>query len=304
MTFEGGGAAQTRHIAFASDKPVAVEFSQKLTTPGAQKLTLAVSKVPGEATDENNHVERWVKVLEQKIRIAIYAGTAGWDYQYVRNALARAPWADLKDGILSDATARFPLTPDEILKQDVVLLFAVAVGSLDTAQWDAVNRLVTQRDGSVILVAGDTHLPGEYAAGPLTSSLLPYPGANPPAWQMWPGERPSFHLMPAPGAATLDALKLSDDDESTERRWQQLPAFFRFLPISPLKPNTKALLIEGDSGSPVLTESRLGAGRIFFFGANETWRWRYKAGEKDQDRFWLQLIRYAAEEPYAVHQGH
>jgi hypothetical protein len=303
VTFDAGGEKQARHVVFADEKPVTVEFTEKLTTPGPRKISLVVSKVPGEATDENNHVERWIKVLQQKIKVAAYAGTAGWDYQYVRNALTRTPWAELKDGILPDADAKLSLTPDELLKQDVVLLFDVAVGSLDTAQWDAVNRLVTERGGSVILAAGDAHLPSEYAAGALTSSLLPYAGGNPPAWRTWPGERPAFHLTPAPGAMKLDALRLGDSAESPERRWQQLPAFFRFLPVSPLKPNTKPLLVESESGLPVLTESRLGAGRVLFLGANETWRWRYKAGETEQDRFWLQLIRYAAEQPYAIQQG-
>jgi hypothetical protein len=297
------GTKQTRHIALTGDKAVTVEFTQKLATAGVSKISLDVAKVPGETTDENNHVQRWVKVLQDKIKIAAYAGSAGWDFQYVRNALSRSPWAELKDDVLPNADARCPLTSDEILKQDVILLFDVASGSLDTSQWDAVNRLVTDRGGSVILVAGDAHLPGEYSSTPLTSALLPYPSNNLPVWHTWPGERPAFHFTPAPGAQILDALKFDDDAESPQRRWQQLPPFFHFLPIAPLKPNTKALLLESDSSSPVLTESRLGAGRVFFFGANETWRWRYKNGEKDQDRFWMQLIRYAAEAPYAATTG-
>ncbi len=94
----------------------------------------------------------------------------------------------------------------------------------------------------------------------------------------------------------LDAFKLTDDDESASHRWQELPPILRFLPIFPLKQNARPLLVEMDSAQPMLTESQLEIGRCFFFGANETWRW----GEKDADRFWLQLIRYAAEEPYSV----
>ena len=56
------------------------------------------------------------------------------------------------------------------------------------------------------------------------------------------------------------------------------------------KPAIRPLLVERDLGLPVLSESRIGAGRAFFFGANETWRWRQNVGERDQDRFWSQLI--------------
>src|SRR5262249_28090770 len=48
---------------------------------------------------------------------------------------------------------------------------------------------------------------------------------------------------------------------------------------------------------------RHGAGRAFLMGADETWRWRFKNGEDDQERVWLQLVRYAAEEPYAAHEN-
>jgi hypothetical protein len=48
---------------------------------------------------------------------------------------------------------------------------------------------------------------------------------------------------------------------------------------------------------------RLGLGRAFFVGFDESWRWRYQVGERDQDRFWLQLVRYAAEEPYQATAG-
>ena len=65
----------------------------------------------------------------------------------------------------------------------------------------------------------------------------------------------------------------------------------------------EVLLLERDSKSAVLTDSRVGSGRVMFFGADETWRWRAKIGERDQDRFWLQLLRYAVEEPYALHDG-
>jgi phage tail protein X len=54
------------------------------------------------------------------------------------------------------------------------------------------------------------------------------------------------------------------------------------------------MLVERESNSPVLVEQRLGAGRTILCGIDQTWRWRLRVGETDQDRFWLQLVRYAA----------
>jgi hypothetical protein len=86
------------------------------------------------------------------------------------------------------------------------------------------------------------------------------------------------------------------------RQWDVLSGAFRIIPVPEIsrRRETRALLVEADSRLPVLTESVPGNGRVLFFGMNETWRWRFKEGGRDFDRFWLQLIRYAAGEPYAA----
>ena len=285
------------------------EFRLRLDRPGAQRITLAVKPVTGEATAENNSVSRWVKVLSQKVKVAAFAGSPTWDFQYLRNALSRSGWVELQAGVLRPGeAARLPLTPQQILDQDVLVFSDVPAAALDQAQWDAVYRLVAERGGSAVLVAGESHLPAEYSQRLVTANLLPYPPEQAPTWRLWPGEQPLFRLAPDPGAADKPFLRLSDDeagggagdDRAGLERWQALPGFYRFLPIGRLKATATPLLIEIASGAPVLTETRVGAGRSFLFGANETWRWRLKAGERDQDRFWLGLVRHAAGEPYAV----
>jgi hypothetical protein len=93
--------------------------------------------------------------------------------------------------------------------------------------------------------------------------------------------------------------------EGDRRRWQELPGVFRFLqiPDKNIYTDVQRLLLESDSRDVVLTERRLGAGRVLFLGLNETWRWRLKAGDHEADQFWRQLIRHAAGEPYAASTG-
>jgi hypothetical protein len=292
--------APTSRPALLLDRPVTVEFPVKFDAPGVHRLTAGIPAAPEAATDENKHLQRWVKVFSDKVHVGLYAGSAGWDFQYVRNALTRTSWVDLTSGLFSNGSARLNLSPDEILKLDLLVLFDVPVSALSDQQWDAVNRLVNERGGSVIFVAGDEHLPGEYAGQELASSLLPYPVGQRPVWRVWPGSDPGFYLEPAAGAMQSDALKLIDTGPVADR-WGVLPAMFRYLYIPNIKPNFSPLLVERDSGAPVLLEGRIGAGRSFFLGTTETWRWRYKVGETDQDRFWLQLIRHAADAPYAAH---
>lgn len=297
-----GGVPTTRPAALADD-PVSVEFPVKFEDPGVHRLLASVPSPPDAPTDQNKSMVRWVKVMADKVNIGIYAGAAGWDFQYVLNALSRTPWANLSKGILSSPDARLDLTPEKILQQDLLILFDVPVGALSAQQWQAVQTLVNDRGGRVILVAGDAHLPREYSQDPLTAALLPWTGGATPLWRDWPGREAGFHAQPARGASELDALRLRDGGADPVDDWAQLPAFYRFLSLPPLKPAARALLVERDSGAPLLVENRVGLGRTYFLAMDETWRWRLKVGERYQDRFWLQLVRYAADAPYAAHSG-
>jgi hypothetical protein len=303
VSVSGEGIDQSQRLTLTEETLIPVEFTIKLDHVPVQDLTIAASVVPGEITQENNQVSRRIKVISEKLNVATYSGSPSWDFQYLRNALSRIPWVNLEEAILPSEAVKPALTSAQILNQDVIVLHDLAAASLSGEQWSAVHRLVTERGGSLILVAGDGHLPAEYGQNEILASFLPYRGGLKPVWRVWPGQAPAFQIVPAPGTEAIDALRLSDDPVEGRQRWHVLPPWFRYLAIAELKPNTTPLLIERDSGAPVLTEARLGLGHVYFFGGNETWRWRYKVGETLQDRFWLQLLRYAAGEPYAVTSG-
>jgi len=74
-----------------------------------------------------------------------------------------------------------------------------------------VYRLVSERGGSVVLLAGPAHLPTEYGAHFVASSLLPYPTELSPTWRVWPGEEPMFRLVPDLEAVNEPVLRLGGD---------------------------------------------------------------------------------------------
>ena len=300
---------QVRSVDLKPAVPAIAEFPLELKPEqaGALKLTLSIGKVNGEVTDENNSVERWMKVMPQRIRVAVWSGAPTWDDQELCALLARRGEIALSRQLVGGAGSPLPMSPEEILRQDVIVLCDVPVAALSARQWDAVERLVVQRGGSVIMEVGE-HLPAEYSSTLPTSSLLPFAPPLTPRFRVWPGEQPAFRLVPNPDAGALDVLRLSNDPLIAWQRWQELPPVYRFLELpnmreQKLRPLTRALLVEADSGAPVLLERPIGAGRSFLLCTNETWRWRLKVGGRDQDRFWRQLIQYAAQPPYFASNG-
>jgi hypothetical protein len=277
------------------------EFQLKVDRPGTQEIQISVKPLDGEATTQNNAITRRLKVMQGKLAVMLLGSEPSWDYQYVRNALTRTRWAKLTDVLLDDPKAQLDVDGERILQQNVIVLHGLRAAALTSQQVDALHRAVTQRGACVILVAGDLDVLDGYARNVLLGELLPYRPGERPAWRDWPGDRPAFHVVPARGDESLDALRLADDLQDSMARWNNLPAIYHYLALPQLKPNViRSLLVEKDSQLPVLLESRLGNGRVLFFGVRESWRWRMRVAERDQDRFWLQTVRYGGEEPYAL----
>ena len=297
------GQEQIRRVAIREGKPATADFNLKLTRAGAQPIRLWFEKVEGEVTDANNHIEHWLKVVPQRMKVLLVAGLPEWDFQFVRSALSRSAEIDLSDRVINPGAPKLDIPARQIQQQDVIVLFDVPIKALDAGQWDAVEQLAEREGGSVILAAGGVHLPAEYnkSAPIAVSHLLPYDVvAFAPAWRVWPGESPEFHFTPTNQGRRLTALASEEADGGS---WEQLPGCYRFVQLPDRhgegwRRNVRPLLVESESGLPVLTEMRLGAGRTFFLGLDETWRWRLKQGDAQLDHFWRELIAYAADQPY------
>lgn len=303
VKLEAGGQSQEKTITFAEPSAV-VEFPLKFDAAAAHSVIVSAAPQDGEVTIANNTVRRWVVATADRAAVALVGASASWDFQYLRAALARAPWASAQAEVLDAPGARWSMAPSDVAQQSVVVLSDVRADHLTPRQWEALYQFVADRGGSVIFIAGRNTSSPQFIDSPLLTDLLPFRAGSRPAWRMWPGEQPLFRFHPAPNSANVAALKLNDGPAETVERWLELPALFQYLPVTELKANTTPLLVERESGLAVLTDSRLGLGHVLFFGANETWRWRQGAdGGSEQERFWLQLLRYAVDEPYAVRSG-
>jgi hypothetical protein len=266
----------------------------------SDQLVFTIPTQPDEVTDQNNRVERWVKVVTEQVRVLLCVGDPTWDSQYLRGALSGRPWIRLEVASLDQQRPRLQVTAAQLLQQDVIILNDVPVGAMDVTQWDAVSRLAGDRGGSVIVIAGANNAPADYPNQPIAGGLLPFHDVR-PTWKEWPGEQGAFHFVPT----RLGEVELFREANEPQRRWQELPGLYRYLQIPErgLFPDVRKLLVETESGSAVLTERIRGDGRVFFVGLDETWRWRRAGSSREPDRFWRQLIRHAAGEPYAAQTG-
>jgi hypothetical protein len=306
VRLDAGNVRQVKDVALNEEGDATAEFDVALTDAGRQSLVVSTAPAAGgadtpEATPENNQFVRWVRVGADPVRVTVLAGggaaAAARQHATLRDALSRAAWVTLREVDQEDIAA---VTPRSILAQDVIILVDVPAEAIARPQWQAMEQLVRERGGSVILCAGQ-NVPEDYTDDPLTARLLPFGGSQKPGWRTWPGGEPHFRVAP-PSPHADDAA-----DETPPDTWRQLPPVSRYVPVPPLGVNARALLVERETGAAVVTETRRGLGRLYFVGTDQTWRWRgpMKPDPREQrDQFWPRLVRLAAGEPFAaVHEN-
>ena len=298
VRLDAGNVRQVRDIVLNEEGDAIAEFDVALIDAGRQELVVTAAPAAGnavEATAENNQFVRWVRVGAEPVRVTVLSGglAAAKQHATLRDALSRAPWVTLRE-IAEDDIAT--LTPRSILAQDVMIVVDVPAEAVARSQWLAMEQLVRERGGSVILCAGQ-YLPDEYLDDALTARLFPFGAVQRPGWRTWPGGEPHFRVAP-PSTHEGD-----DADAAPPDAWRQLPPLSRYVPVPPLGVNARALLVERETGAPVVTETRRGLGRLYFVGTDQTWRWRgaAKADPREQrDQFWPRLVRLAGGEPFAA----
>jgi hypothetical protein len=131
---------------------------------------------------------------------------------------------------------------------------------------------VTDRGGSLIWVAGLIDHSTAIAADPLVDGLLGTTGRQRPDWIERPGGRAGYHAV-IPGA----------EDRGT------IGVFARYLPAINTNGH-RTLLVESETGTPVLTIRPAGRGKVFALSANGF------AG--DSSKLWNELLKAAVDEPY------
>ena len=227
--------------------------------------------------------QRWINVLDHPTPIALEAQTPTWDWRLLRRTLARDPGFALRADIFADRT--LPLSPQDILEQQAMVIFDAQRQSLDATQQSAIDQMVRQRGGLLILVGAP---PDKTDATSAPASLFDWPSSS--GWQTWAGTQANFNIVPTPSSGAI---------WSPFTQWKSLPPIFRFFPLQTVGTSARPLLVESNSDSVVASDMSVGRGHVIFLGLDEIWRW----GVDAPAWFWPPLLKHFTTPPYAVSDG-
>jgi hypothetical protein len=190
---------------------------------------------------------------------------------------------------------------------DCVIVGDVASHHLTTDGWKLIDRFVREEGGTLVLVAGKSHMPLAYNS-PILDELLPIENldvieTNGPEQTAAPLDR-GFHLQLTPDGEAGSMLQFDPDEIENRRIWATLPGHMWGL-RGIAKPGCTVWAtalrageepnLQAERENAVVVHQFLGSGQVLWIGIDSTWRWRHRVGDEYHHRFWGQLSRWAAD---------
>jgi hypothetical protein len=285
---------------------------------GQYDFRARISDAGPELTDSDNALTKTVKVVRQRVRALLIAGSPAPEVQFLRNALLRDTALEFASWLQSAGEGyehighrpirRLPANLQELSQYDVVILFDPDVQALGANWSEMLQKFVGSAGGGLIFVAGELHSQqllsgGEAAAtGGVDRSwlrVLPVvsePGLYQSTADVRLSSRESWTLELTPEGDSDPIFRFADQPSHNREVLASLPGMFWHCPVTRAKPAATVLAHHGDPrmrnsfGRHVLMATqRYGPGRTVFIGFDSTYRWRY-LHEEYFDGFWARLI--------------
>lgn len=309
-------------------------------TNGLHAYRVAVQSFASEVNVSNNVRHLPVLVSSDAIKVLLVDGYPRWEFRYLKNLFmerdrsVRLQYLLFHPDEVKGITNRPPryacATPDqteseatlppeneaEWMKFDVIILGDVSPAELGPGAQDILRRYVTNRGGTLIVIAGSRHMPHAYANSPL-ADILPVT-VRPSSRPILKAPEDAFRLsLTAQGRDTV-LMKLADDAAGNRAAWHSLPELHwrhgslvakpgasvlaYAVPHEPGQADRPARLPEADRllqqqqverEAPLIVTHQAGYGSVLMFGFDHSWRLRYRKGDAYHHKLWGQVLRWA-----------
>ena len=286
-----------------------------------------------EKTDDNRSAPSIVTVSENRIRILVVSGDAGWEFQYLRNFLVRqqelyriSVWQQNADPDVNQAASsgmkltKLPRTRQELFGvrgdktkpgYNVVILYDPqhTKGGFDGQFVNLLKEFVTEHNGGLCYIAGNKHtdetLMGKGLLKPLADELLPVvlaPNSVNIAIRIREDRPSAWPVRLTSYGVEHPITRFGATDDETRRVWQVLPGQYWSHPVYKVKSGARVLAVSSNPVTrtangdplPLVVATTVGSGRSIYVGMEGTWRWRYVHDGYYHRRFWARTMRYLA----------
>ena len=305
--YDGDRFLTTEDVTLGAGQDMTLAFVDiEVPEPGQLDLRFTLDPIAGETNLANNSRARVVDVEESRYKILYVEGEPRWEYKFMQRALGNDPSIQLstllkvtpnkyyRQGIESPEQLEngFPSERAELFDYDALIIGSFNAAELSGEQHELIRDFVSERGGSLMMLAGLNGLGlggwGETAV----NDILPI--------RLNDMDEATFIREKAPVALTASGrlapmLQFSDSDSENDRLWSELPEVADYQLLGELRPAATTLLdinVEGRM-RPLLVTQPYGRGQTWVLATGGTWRWQMSLPVDDMrhETFWRQLTR-------------
>ena len=273
---------------------------------GVKDLRFVLDAIPGERNTVNNVQSRVIEVPAERRRILYIEGEPRWEYKFIRRAveenspirlasLLRTTPNKFYRQVIDDPTELengFPEDRETLFNYDALIIGSFEAAALTSEQLDNISAFVSERGGSLLMLAGLRGLADGGWGNSVVADVLPahLPDIDAPTFVRLPAK---VSLTPAGEDSLL--TRLDSDRDANIALWEEMPDIADYQYLDGLKPGAETLLevdIQG-TNHPLLVHQRYGRGHAFILATGGTWRWQMQLPSEDQrhETFWRQMLR-------------
>jgi hypothetical protein len=195
-----------------------------------------------------------------------------------------------------------PRDPEALMGYDCIILGDVSPDQVGKAEREQLEKYVSERGGTLVLLAGKRSMPMEFLRdGDPFLKMLPI--SSPKVVKADSGFRVT---LTAEGQQT-GFLRMEPNAGDSAEVWSYLPPHYwaitgrakdgavtlAHVPQVNM-PKDPAAARDVERNNALIVRQNYGFGKVVYVGIDSTWRWRYKKGDLYNHRFWSQVIRWAA----------
>lgn len=304
-----GDELAEKEVLFNADGEQVVTLNLTPKTAGDFVIDAAIPAREDEVVKDNNSASQRIRVIDRKIKVLLVDHSPRWEFKYLQAILMRDRRVELKCMLLEgDASitrgsdtpylAELPRQKEELFKYDCIVLGDVDAKAFSPSQLEMLGEFVSKFGGAMVMLAGKRHNPVAYRRTVLEKMLpveLESADSAPSA-----ANRPIRPELTAAGKSSL-MLRLSERDQESIMRWNQLPPFYWVAKIARAKPAAEVLLVDPDPSKasrwgkmPIIALQQYGMGQVLFVGTDNLWRWRRNAGDRYHAMLWGQIVQRMA----------
>ncbi len=236
-----------------------------------------------EHNTDNNHKEHIIIAHSDPLRILLVDQYPRWETRLIGNLLSSDEGIQLErffPGLHQQSQADHIF--NNLEQYDALILGDISASLLSNEIQDRIANTIREHGLLLIVIAGRSAMPHGFALGPLADVLPVTVNATPITdhhqWQLAP---------------------LADDPlsnlDNQQWQWSHLPALAWVNGHVTAKPQAVThIMSQSKDGiqAPYCCSQHVGAGRIIYFGSDESWRWRERIGKSAHRKWWRHVIQW------------